>query len=154
MSTGRGLLDSNMFAYCRNTPTRRKDSSGTSEVALPDDNPDLMNEDKSVAGGKTSSGIGGNRGRFEFKSKTALEDHYARHNSDFGNAFSSPQEYVDAANYVIQNGEYIPRQNAYVKFYGMNGHANYAFVGMTRDHMYITTFHLKDVSYIQFSECR
>ena len=154
MSTGRGLLDSNMFAYCRNNPVCRRDSSGTTEVATPDDDPDLIDDDKTIAGGKTGGGFGGNRGRFDFKSKTALDEHYTKHNPEFGNAYRSPQEYVDAANYVIQNGEYIPAQNAYVKFYGMDGRANYAFVGMTRDHMFITTFHLKHVSQILFWNCR
>lgn len=47
-----------MFAYCWNNPTRRKDSSGTTEVAGPDDNPDLVDDDKTIASGKTSSGGG------------------------------------------------------------------------------------------------
>ena len=158
VSTGRGLLDSNMFAYCRNNPTCRKDSSGTTEVAGPDDKPELVDDDKTIAGGKM--GKSGSRGfvsknaKYNFKSKLALNDHYEKHNSEFGNAFSDPQAYVDAANYVIQNGEYVAPQNGYVKFYGMNGRANYAFVGMSFDHTYITTFHLKHVSQIQFAVCK
>ena len=46
-----------MFAYCRNNPTYRKDSSGTAEVSLKDDDPDLIDEDKSFAGGKTGNGV-------------------------------------------------------------------------------------------------
>lgn len=39
MSTGRGLLDSNMFAYCWNNPVIRSDVAGTNplEQTLPDD---------------------------------------------------------------------------------------------------------------------
>ena len=77
-----------------------------------------------------------------------MEEHYSKHNKDFGNAFDTKEEYLDNANYVIQNGEYISSQNAYVEFYGYQGHANYAFVGMTRDMQYITTFHLKYASII------
>lgn len=79
-----------------------------------------------------------------------MKEHYEKHNPEFGNAFSTPQEYVDAANYVIENGVYIPRQNAYVKFYGMNGGANFAFVGLSHCHSFITTFHLKHASLILF----
>ena len=45
-----------MFAYCRNNPTCRKDSSGTVEVAQMDDDLDHTDDDKSIAGGKTSGG--------------------------------------------------------------------------------------------------
>ena len=61
MSTGRGLLDSNMFAYCRNNPTCREDSSGTVEFAQMDDDLNHADDDKSIAGGKTSGGGGAGR---------------------------------------------------------------------------------------------
>ena len=72
MSTGRGLLDSNMFAYCRNNPVCRRDSSGTTEVATPDDDPDLIDDDKSIAGGKTSGGGGAGRAGTRSGSKTTI----------------------------------------------------------------------------------
>ena len=106
----------------------------------------------SNAGGKTGNSSAGTNsagsGKLSFKSEAILKEHYDRHNPEFGNAFSNPQEYLDAANYVIENGEYIPNQNAYVKFYGMGGGANYAFVGLSHDGLFITTFHIKYVSRI------
>ena len=143
-----------MFAYCRNNPVSRKDISGTTSVDIFDNELDLTDDDKKFGTGRTSNGgtngSGGNSGKFTFKSESALKEHFDKHNPEFGNAFSTPQEYADAANYVIQSGEYVANQNAYVKFYGMDGRANYAFVGMSYDHSYITTFHLKYVSQIRF----
>lgn len=143
-----------MFAYCRNNPVCRKDISGTTEVALVDDNTDLLDEKKTFEGGhmgnSDANGGGVKSGKLNFKSESALNEHYYKHNPEFGNAFSSPQEYADAANYVINSGEYIGSQNAYVKFYGINGTATYAFVGLSYNHAFITTFHLKHASQIQF----
>ena len=62
VSTGRGLLDSNMFAYCRNNPTCREDSSGTTEFDQMNDDSNPLNDDKSIAGGKM--GNGGKPGSF------------------------------------------------------------------------------------------
>ena len=100
--------------------------------------------------GKSFTSPGDKSGQFTFKSEAALNKHYEKHNPEFGNVFSTPPEYVETANYVIENGQYIAKQNAYVKFYGMNGRANYAFVGMSYDGAYITTFHLKHVNQILF----
>ena len=172
ISTGQGLLGNNMFAYCRNNPVCRIDITGYAdeEADLDGETKDDLFPDPMGGGGDgqpptgTASGssngsgysgysVGGNNAgsqRYEFKSESDLNAHYEKHNGEFGNAFNSPQEYQDAANYVIENGEYVSSQNAYVKFYGMNGRANYAFVGMDRGHTYITTFHLKHVSQICF----
>ena len=85
---------------------------------------------------------------YDFTSESRLMEHYEKHNNSFGNVFQTPTEYLSTANYVIQNGQYISGLNAYVLFYGLNGHANYAFVGMTRDQNFITTFHIKDACQI------
>ena len=135
-----------MFAYCLNNPVCRKDIGGTtSQVCYNPEDVDFTDDNQNIDGGKM-----GNSGQYTFKSEASLNEHFNQHNSEFGNAFSNPQAYADAANYVIQSGEYVASQNAYVKFYGMNGRANYAFVGMSHDLLFITTFHLKHVSQIQF----
>ena len=112
-----------------------------------------FNEDNNHAndlGNPTGSGSGGNSGKLTFKSETDLNKHFEKHNPEFENKFKNPQEYVDAANEVIQNGEYVANQNAYVKSYGTNGSVYYSFVGLTHDHSFITTFHLKHVTRIKF----
>ena len=173
ISTGWGLLGYNTFAYCNNSPIVMVDSCGRTPETIADDSdnrPDITDQEHGGPTGVSSNGpstpgnaprcgttpndgnSNNNSGtqRYEFKSDAALNEHYAKHNGDFGNDINSPQEYVDTANYVIQNGEYVSQQNAYVRFYGMNGRANYAFVGMNREHTYITTFHIKPVSQIYF----
>ena len=164
ISTGQGMLGNNMFAYCRNNPVSRKDISGYRDTPVEEEYDDdvetapivpdgggPINSTGSVSVGQASGiGSGGNGADFSFKSDAALAEHFQKHNSEFGNVFNTPQDYLDTANYVIQNGEYVANQNAYVKFYGMNGGANFAFVGMSHDGSYITTFHLKHVSQICF----
>ena len=146
-----------MFAYCRNNPVCRIDAAGTVDYDCIDDQPldqeDILQTGEGGGGNATVSGSrgyavssGSSQGRsskLTFSSQSKLSEHYSKHNSEFGNAFGSEQEYVDAANYVIETGQYIEGSNAYVKFYGYQGRANYAFVGVSRDHNYITTFHLK-----------
>ena len=154
VSTGQGILGSNMFVYCLNNSVCRREVSGNDSVEIKSEDLNHTDDDKDIHGGNVGTGgFGGyrvNQGNLSFKSEAALNEHYIKHNKEFGNAFSSPQEYVDNANYVIQNGEYVPNQNAYVKFYGIYGRANFAFVGLSHNHSYITTFHLKDVIQIQF----
>ena len=144
-----------MFAYCRNNPVCRKDILGSTDEELFEPNGNILtDEEKTFEGGRIGdsgpSGSGVKGGKLTFKSESALKEHYEKHNPQFGNAFRTPQEYVDTANYVIETGTYVPSQNAYVKFYGMNGGANFAFVGVSHCHSYITTFHLKHASQIQF----
>lgn len=81
-----------------------------------------------------------------FKSSDKLLEHYGKHNSEFGSLFSSPDEYLSGANYVIENGEFVPELNGYIKFFGAGGQANYAFVGLTQDGAYITTFGIRSVA--------
>ena len=49
------------------------------------------------------------------------------------------------AKYVIKNGEYIPEKNAYIKFIGIEGKANYAFVGMKAGGR-VSTYHIESVA--------
>ena len=58
--------------------------------------------------------------------------------------YSNAQEYADGAKYVIKNGKYIPEKNAYIKFLGSNGKANYAFVGMKAGGR-VSTYHVRSV---------
>ena len=137
-----------MFAYCRNNPVCRKDATGTEEVCATDFNEN--NNPLDDIGNPSGVGGGVKSGKLNFKSEADLNNHFEKHNPEFENKFKTPQEYVDAANDVIQNGEYVSNQNAYVKPYGANGSLYYSFVGLTHDHSFITTFHLKHVTRIRF----
>ena len=173
VSTGQGILGYNMFAYCRNEPVFRKDAYGTEDVCVEiyDEDTDLLDElmAKPSAGsnsggssGKTgghsggskgsssSTGCGGSTNRasnttpsYQFKNEAKLNEHYTQHNKEMGYKYHSPQEYLADANDVIKNGQYIPGKNAYVRFYNYWGGSNYQFVGMSSNHSYITTFHIK-----------
>ena len=61
VSTGQGLLGNNMFAYCRNNPVCRKDSAGTDDISVldnnDDDNPlnDYIGKGGAGGGGSSSS---------------------------------------------------------------------------------------------------
>lgn len=92
-----------------------------------------------VAGG-TSAGL-----KFgTFSSKTSLAKHFAKHGDEFGDMYSNAQEYADGAKYVIKNGTYIPEKNAYIKFLGNQGKANYAFVGLKSGGR-VSTYHVRSV---------
>ena len=81
----------------------------------------------------------------QFKSSQELDDHFIKHGNEFGGLYKNSQEYLDGANYVINNGTYVPEMNGYVRFFGANGRANYAFVGLTRNGANITTFSVRSV---------
>ena len=85
-----------------------------------------------------------------FKSPELLDEHYVKHGAQFKKVFNNPSysaaDYLDDANHVIKNGEFVPEMNGYVKFVGGEGSAKYAFVGLDRATGEITTFHLKTVS--------
>lgn len=55
------------------------------------------------------------------------------------------KQYIQDANYVIDNGQYVPELNGYIKLIGGKGNAKYAFVGLDRATNKITTFHIKSV---------
>ena len=78
-----------------------------------------------------------------FDSTENLLKHFKAHNSQFGNLFSD--EYLSGANYVINNGQFVPELNGYIRFLGNGGKANYAFVGLKNAGKNISTFHVKSV---------
>lgn len=85
--------------------------------------------------------------QYEFKSNTELEAHFAKHNKDFGNMYANAQEYLNGANYVIENGIYVPQMNGFLRFYGViEKETTYAFVGMTNDGMHIVTYGIRGIS--------
>ena len=84
--------------------------------------------------------------RLNFKTKYDLEEHFNRHGKEFEDLYSNSQEYLNGANYVINNGTYVPEMNGYIRFFGAKGGANYAFVGLTRDGLNITTFSIRSVA--------
>ena len=60
ISTGQGILGSNMFAYCRNNPVSREDASGHADVGAQeeafDDDVDVGPNDKELGGGGSGEG--------------------------------------------------------------------------------------------------
>ena len=59
--------------------------------------------------------------------------------------YKNAREYAKDAKYVIKNGTYISEKNAYIKFLGTNGKANYAYVGMKSGGR-VSTYHVRNVS--------
>ena len=93
-----------------------------------------------ISGGVTAKLTYGN-----FSSKSSLEQHFIKHGDDFDGMYYNVKEYAKGAKYVVKNGTYIPERNAYIRFLGINGRANYAFVGMD-SHGRAVTYHVKSVS--------
>ncbi len=81
----------------------------------------------------------------QFKSKDELNSHFKKHAKEFGDLYFTADEYLSGANYVIKNGTYVPEMNGYIRFLGAEGKANYAFVGLTRDGLNITTYGARSV---------
>lgn len=79
-----------------------------------------------------------------FSSPAKLTEHFTRHGGEFGDLYSNAKEYAEGAKYVIKNGTYIPEKNAFIRFIGMEGKANYAFVGMKAGGR-ISTYHVVGV---------
>ena len=73
--------------------------------------------------------------------------HFDKHGKEImdslGNNSYNLKQYVQDANYIIKNGEYVPEINGYVTLMGGKGSAKYGFVGLDRATGKITTFHLK-----------
>ena len=80
-----------------------------------------------------------------FASKKLLTEHYAKHGQEFGKMYSNVRDYAKGAKYVVKNGTYIPEKNAYIRFLGTEGKANYAFVGMKAGGR-VSTYHVRTVS--------
>ncbi|MEH0874974.1 hypothetical protein QM999_09745 [Pectobacterium cacticida] len=58
------------------------------------------------------------------------------------------KDYINDANHVVKNGQFVPEMNGYVKLIGGSGTAKYGFVGLDRATGDITTFHVKSVNEI------
>ncbi|MFV0154511.1 RHS repeat-associated core domain-containing protein [Empedobacter falsenii] len=82
----------------------------------------------------------------KFGGDEAIE-HFGKHGKSVMDALGKTaynlKDYVNDANYVIQNGIFVPEKNAFVKLIGGTGSAKYAFVGLNRSTGEITTFHIK-----------
>ena len=82
-----------------------------------------------------------------FKSQLLLEEHYLKHGQGIANVLGkssySITNYLDDANYIINNGKYASELNGYISFLGGS---NYGFVGLDRVTGDIVTFHIKNVS--------
>lgn len=90
---------------------------------------------------------GGSKTGTVFKNQSLLEEHYGKHGQEIADVLGKPDysidRYLDDANYIINNGTYVPELNGYVNF--MSG-KKYGFVGLDRTTGDITTFHIKNVS--------
>ena len=84
----------------------------------------------------------GSKNNKMFKDKSLLDEHYGRHGQEIADVLGDPnysmEKYLDDANYIVNNGTYVPELNGYVSF--MNG-KKYGFVGLDRATGDITTFH-------------
>ena len=82
-----------------------------------------------------------------FKNQALLDEYYGKHGQEIadvlGDSNYSIDKYLDDANYIINNGTYVPELNGYVSF--MSG-KKYGFVGLDRTTGDITTFHIKNIS--------
>ena len=89
----------------------------------------------------------GSKNNKMFKDKSLLDEHYGRHGQEIADVLGDPnysmEKYLDDANYIVNNGTYVPELNGYVSF--MNG-KKYGFVGLDRATGDITTFHIKNIS--------
>jgi hypothetical protein len=79
--------------------------------------------------------------------------HFEKHGSEIANQLRidnySVAQYVDDANWVIQNGKFSPELNAYVSIPGGSGAAKGLMVGVNRMTGEITTMHLKPVTFFE-----
>ena len=95
--------------------------------------------------GAVSGGISAGVKYGTFSSKTLLTQHFEKHGSEVGSMYTNAKDYARGAKYVIKNGTYIPEKNAYIRFLGSQGKANYAFVGMKAGGR-VSTYHVRSVS--------
>ncbi|MBP2100756.1 hypothetical protein [Enterococcus rivorum] len=92
--------------------------------------------------GKKASGL-------EFGNVEKFETHFSKHGSEMKQALNknnySITDYLNDANHVIKEGQFVSEMNGYIKLVGGEGSAKYAFVGLDRTTGNITTLHLKSV---------
>ncbi|MGX7263395.1 hypothetical protein [Enterococcus crotali] len=84
-----------------------------------------------------------------FGSSEKLEIHFSKHGSEMKQALNKKNytiaDYLSDANHVINEGQFVPEMNGYIKLISGEGSAKYAFVGLDRTTGNITTLHLKSV---------
>ncbi|MGM0302997.1 hypothetical protein IGI66_002647 [Enterococcus sp. AZ048] len=102
-----------------------------------------------MMGGGNYGSSGNSGGSRSFENKEKLDGHYEKHGSEMKEALNkknySKKDYLNDANHVIKEGQYVPEMNGYIKLIGGKGSAKYAFVGLDRKTGNITTMHLKSV---------
>ena len=82
----------------------------------------------------------------QFENVKQLNEHFAKHGKEFGDLVKNVDDYNQLANYVVKHGEYISEMNGYIRFFGSNGKANYAFVGLKNGGKNIATFGIRHVA--------
>lgn len=77
-------------------------------------------------------------GRYNFNNREKLEVYFSKHGTEMkkslGKSNYSITDYLNDANHVITNGQFVSEMNGYIKF-----------VGLDRATGNITTLHLKSV---------
>ena len=76
--------------------------------------------------------------------------HFERHGKEMMDALGKSEynlkDYINDANFVVNNGQYVSELNGYIRLVGGKGSAKYGFVGIDRATGNITTFHIKPAS--------
>jgi filamentous hemagglutinin len=93
-----------------------------------------------------------NQGARNFATGEKAIEHFAKHGSGLMRALGRDSynlaNYLDDANFVVQNGKWVPELNGYVRLIGGPGSAKAAFVGVDRITGALTTFHVKTVEFL------
>ena len=95
--------------------------------------------------GAVSGGINSGLKFGNFSSDGLLNEHFTKHGKEFEGLYKNSTEYAKGAKYTIKNGKYVKEMNGYIRFFGANGKANYAFVGMKYGGK-ISTFGIRSAS--------
>lgn len=85
------------------------------------------------------------KGFKQFESRAKLEEHFVKHGNEFGGMYQTADKYLAGANYVIQNGSYVPEMNGYIMHYRITskGKNLYHFVGLKNGGKNISTYFTK-----------
>jgi filamentous hemagglutinin len=95
--------------------------------------------------------LGAGRRVFKFGGDEGVE-HFSKHAEQImkvtGASSYNLKNYLDDANWIIQNGTFLPDKNAYIYYIGntSKGKSLVGFVGLARGGARITTFHIKTAS--------
>ena len=120
------------------------------ETASPEEKANEAAETEAAAEAETAVGnvVEGNKcADATFATEDKLVSHFEKHGQEIANVLEesnySIDRYLKDANYIINNGTYVPELNGYVRF--MSG-KKFGFVGIDRNTGHITTFHIKNVT--------